>query len=80
MDNKREHNILLRRCLNERETTQLDILARMFAENGFLDKSMFQPDGLARTLASKLAVFLNDYYGNLDIEKDTKNESRFPVI
>ena len=48
----------------------------MFAENGFLDKSMFQPDGLARTLASKLAVFLNDYYGNIDIEKDTTGDGQ----
>ena len=78
MDSKRKNSSHLRLRLNERETTQLYILVRMFAENGFLDKSMFQPDGLARTLASKLAVFLNDYYGNLDIEKDTKNESRFP--
>lgn len=71
MDNKREKNSHLRLCLNERETMQLYILARMFAENGFLDKYMFQPDGLARTLASRLAFFLNDYYGNIDIEKNT---------
>lgn len=76
MDNKREKNSHLRLSLNERETTQLYILARMFAENGFLDKSMFQPDGLARTLASKLAVFLNDYYGNIDIEKDTTGDGQ----
>ena len=76
MDSKRKNSSHLRLRLNERETTQLYILARMFAENGFLDKSMFQPDGLARTLASKLAVFHNDYYGNIDIEKDTTGDGQ----
>lgn len=76
MDSKLEKNSHLRLSLNERETTQLYILARMFAENGFLDKSMFQPDGLARTLASRLAFFLNGYYGNINIEKDTTGDGQ----
>lgn len=57
--------------LNEHEVTQLYVLMTLLEKTGELRKGEYTPGGSARTLAKKIAEFLVDFPGSLEITKNT---------
>lgn len=57
--------------LNEDEVTQLYVLMSLLEKTGELRKGEYTPGGPARTLAKKIAEFLVDFPGSLEVTKNT---------
>lgn len=55
--------------LTDAEVDQLYLLAAAFAKNGCLEKEDYAPGGPARILMEKIAEYLKDWAGGLNLLK-----------